>query len=110
MYIGSDDNRYELHLLPPYEEDIADGRLEFCYIPRSRQTYRKDCTRCGQKCRKCHKLRKFVISFQYIEIKSWLGCMCMFYVIYRTYCHEMLYYGGTDRIGRDMAHTMNQVT
>lgn len=84
--VGPDDSQHEPHLLPPHEEDVVDGRLECCCVPKSHKTYKKDCTGCGQKCEKCHRLRKFAIAFEYIEIKSWLGCMCRS----RTFCHEML--------------------
>ena len=40
--VGTDDSQHEPHLLPPREEDVADGRLEYCCIPRSCETYMKD--------------------------------------------------------------------
>ena len=84
--IRSDNNHHEPELLPPHEEDVVDGKLECCCIPKSRVKLRKDYTGCGQKCGKCHRLRKCAIAFKYIEIKSWLGCMCRS----RSFCHNML--------------------
>ena len=84
--IWPDDSQHEPQLLPPHEEDVVDGKLEWCCVPKSRVKLRKDCTCCGQKCGKCHRLRKCAIAFEYIEIKSWLGCMCRS----RSFCHNML--------------------
>jgi hypothetical protein len=70
LCIGSDDSQHKPQLLPPHEEDVVDEKLERCCVTKSRVTLKKDCTGCGQKCGKFHKLRKCVIAFKYIEIKS----------------------------------------
>ena len=84
--IGPDDSQHEPQLFPPHEEDVIDGTPGCCCIPKSYVKLRKDCTGCGQKCGKCHRLRKCAIAFEYIEIKSWFGCMCRS----RSFCHNML--------------------
>jgi hypothetical protein len=59
-----------------------------------RKTYMNDCTGCGQKCGKCHRLKVFAIAFEYIELKDGL-VVCVGVVPIVTRCWN---YGGTGRI------------
>ena len=76
LCVGPDNCQHEPQVMPPHEEDILDLKFECCCLPKSRATHRRHSIGRGQKCGICNRLRKYAISFEYMEIKNWIGCMC----------------------------------
>jgi len=83
---GDNDASHAPVLMKPHEEDCIDLKLGCLCTPKSQFKHRRDCSGCSQKCPKCEKMRKDVLSFEYMPIVGILTQMCLS----RTLCYENL--------------------
>ena len=83
---GKDSDVHAPHIMKPHVEDDLDVHLNCTCNPRSRARHRRDCQGCGQKCEKCHNLRRDCLRFEYISLESLLSSFCEC----RSFCYNFL--------------------
>lgn len=88
LCIGPDDNRHDIELLQPSEEDVYAGNaiLCSCHENARKRIFKRDCSTCCEKCKKCNKPRKEMLAFDYLPIGKQLELL----VKSKTNCHDLL--------------------
>lgn len=71
-------------VLKPHIEYSFKLKLDCLCNPKSCVKHRRDCPGCCQKCPICERMRKYIISFEYLSMIGILIFMCLS----RTMCHE----------------------
>jgi len=90
LCIGDDATSHAPTVLKPHKEDCSDLKLDCLCNPKSRVKHRRDCPGCCQKCPTCDKMRKDILSFEYLPIIGILTFMYVFETLSRTLCHDFL--------------------